>query len=82
MAFMIRVFLSRESTNCFQEHVFSCAGFVGKKLCIRTLSHMEEKIWLSRVNCNVYAGLQIIKRKRQFKYAYIFKITILSRITH
>jgi hypothetical protein len=58
IALMARVYLSRELTSCFQERVFSAAGFVGNKLRTCTLDHREEKLCLSKVNRDTYAQLK------------------------
>ena len=50
IALMAGVYLSRELTSCFQERVFSIAGFTGNKLRTRTNDDRAEKLALGSVN--------------------------------
>ena len=54
IAIMARINLSRELTSCFQERVFSSAGYVGNKLHSHTLLARLEKLWLGKVNRDAY----------------------------
>ena len=55
IAIMARIYLSRELTSCFEERIFSSAGYIGnKKLRTCTLPAREEKLWLGKVNRDAY----------------------------
>jgi len=58
LALMARVFLSRELSSCFQERVFSIAGFTGNKLRTTTDDGRAEKLALGCVNKDEHVYLR------------------------
>ena len=55
LALMARIYLSRELVTCFQERVFSIAGFTGNKLRTATEDNRAEYLALGCVNKEVHA---------------------------
>lgn len=62
LALMARVYLSRELSSCFQERVFSIAGFTGNKLRTTTIDDRAEKLALGSVNKEEHVYLRNSKR--------------------
>ena len=62
LALMARVYLSRELSSCFQERVFSIAGFIGNKLRMTTDDDRTKKLALGCVNKDVHVYLRNAKK--------------------
>ena len=62
LALMAWVYLSRELSSCFQERVFSIAGFAGNKLRMTTDDDRAEKPALGCVNKDVHVYLRNAKK--------------------
>ena len=63
LALMARVYLSRELSSCFQERVFSIAGFTGNKLRTTTDDDRAEKLALGCVNKDVHVYFRNAKKQ-------------------
>ena len=63
LALMARVYLSQELSSCFQERVFSIAGFTGNKLRTTTDDDRAEKLVLGCVNKDVHVYFRNAKKQ-------------------
>ena len=58
IALMANVVLSTELTICFKEGVFLLFSMLVTNLRTCTLSHIEQKLWISKMNRYMYANFR------------------------